>query len=39
MYLESDWPNPRDPYGRTKLLGEVQNSILSPCVLRLLAMK
>lgn len=25
MYLESDWPNPRDLYGRTKLLGEVQN--------------
>lgn len=26
MYLESDWPNPRDLYGRTKLLGEVQHS-------------
>ncbi len=23
MYLESDWPNARDLYGRTKLLGEV----------------
>ncbi len=29
MYLESDWPNARDLYGRTKLLGEVvsDNSI------------
>ena len=29
MYLESDWPNARDLYGRTKLLGEVvsNNSI------------
>ena len=25
MYLESDWPNARDLYGRSKLLGEVSN--------------
>lgn len=25
MYLESDWPNARDLYGRSKLLGEVDN--------------
>jgi len=26
MYLESDWPNARDLYGRSKLLGEVDYS-------------